>query len=388
MDSLSHTPRLRLPRVIILVAVLLCFCSIHNASSQIYSGGGDIKVNEGWGDTLTPSYTIDELSRFMYLAVSKGQDKDVLRLIQEGADINARDQEGRTFLMWASMGGHERIARILIDAGADIHVSDMNGVTALMQASARGYDAIVQMLIQAGADVHATSNRHEITSLLMASAKGHEEIVKILIHAGADINTKGFEETNPLMIASENGHEQVVRILIDEGAHLEAQNKFGKTALKLASDKDHDNIVKILKKAGARGDWLRISLLSSIIMGVVMFVVIAVFSAVGKNGRYKRLILWSAGVVVADMCCNLTFGGWIPYFIHEFRFWGALDRSLNFPWGVWYSFLMISLGILVEVRTACDFKWSWGRSYVTLCTILALTLFTSYHVGKILPGWN
>lgn len=337
---------------------------------------------------MGPHYTIDELSRFMYLAVSKGQDEEVLRLIQEGADINARDQEGRTFLMWASMGGHEKIARILIDAGADIHASDMNGVTALMQASARGYDAIVQMLIQAGADVHATSNGHEITSLLMASAKGHAEIVKILIDAGADINAKGFEETNPLMVASENGHEQVVRILIDEGAHLEAQNEFGKTALKLASNKDHDNIVKILKKAGARGDWLWISLLFSIVLGAVMFVVIAVFSPVGKNGGYKRLILWSAGVAVVDMCCNLTFGGWIPYFIHEFRFWGTFDRPFSFPWGVWYSFLMISLGILVEVRTACDFKWSWGRSYVTLCTILALTLFTSYHAGKILPGWN
>lgn len=355
MGTGVHRRKIRLPRVIILMAALLCLCSTYNASSQIYSGGGDIRVNEGWGDTLGPHYTIDELSRFMYLAVSKGQDKEVLRLIQEGADINARDQGGRTFLIWASMGGHDRIARILIDAGAD---------------------------------VNATSSGHEITSLLAASAKGHAEIVKMLIHAGADINVKGFEETTPLMIASANDHEQVVRILIDAGAHLEAQNEFGKTALKLALDKDHDNIVKILKRAGARGDWLWISLLYSIILGVVMFVVIAVFSAVGKNGGYKRLILWSAGIAVADMCCNLTFGGWIPYFIHEFRFWGILDRSLNFPWGVWYSFLMISLGILVEIRTACDFKWSWGRSYVTLFSILALTLFTSYHAGKILPGGN
>lgn len=91
------------------------------------------------------------------------------------------------------------------------------------------------------------------------------------------------------MIASDNGHEQVVRILIDAGAYLEAQNEFGKTALKLALDKDHDNIVKILKRAGAGGDWLWISLLYSIILGVVMFVVIAVFSAVGKMVDTKDL---------------------------------------------------------------------------------------------------
>lgn len=388
METGTHRQRIRLPRFIILMAVLLCLCSIHNASSQIYSGGGDIKVNEGWGDTLTPSFTIDELSRFMYLAISKGQDKEVLKLIQQGTNINARDQQGRTFLMWASMGGHERITRILIDAGADVHAKDANGVTVLMQASALGYGAIVQMLIQAGADVRATSDGHKITSLLAAAAKGHAGIVKILIDAGADINVKGAEETTPLMIASENGHDQVVRILIDAGANLDDQDEFGKTALKLASTKGHSLIVEMLKEAGARGDWLWISLLFSIILGVVMFVVIAVFSTVGKNGGYKRLLLWSAGVAVADMLCNLTFGGWIPYFIHEFRFWGILDRPFRFPWGVWYSFLMISLGILVEIRTSCDFKWSFGRSYVTLCSILLLTLFASYHVGRYLLRWN
>ena len=71
MGTGVHRRKIRLPRVIILMAALLCLCSTYNASSQIYSGGGDIRVNEGWGDTLGPHYTIDELSRFMYLAVSK-----------------------------------------------------------------------------------------------------------------------------------------------------------------------------------------------------------------------------------------------------------------------------------------------------------------------------
>lgn len=43
----------------------------------------------------------------------------------------------------------------------------------------------------------------------------------------------------------------------------------------------------MLKEAGARGDWLWISLLFSIILGVVMFVVIAVFSTVGKMADTK-----------------------------------------------------------------------------------------------------
>ncbi|PNC84567.1 ankyrin repeat domain-containing protein [Akkermansia muciniphila] len=388
METGTHRQRIRLPRFIILMAVLLCLCSIHNASSQIYSGGGDIKVNEGWGDTLTPSFTIDELSRFMYLAISKGQDKEVLKLIQQGTNINARDQQGRTFLMWASMGGHERITRILIDAGADVHAKDANGVTALMQASALGYGAIVQMLIQAGADVRATSDGHKITSLLAAAAKGHAGIVKILIDAGADINVKGAEETTPLMIASENGHDQVVRILIDAGANLDDQDEFGETPLSLASTKGHSLIVEMLKEAGARGGWVWISLLFSIILGMAMLVVMIVFSCGRKKGGYRKLFLWCGGVAACDMFANLTFGGWITYFVHEFSFRATHDRPFSFPWGVWLSFLWISMCILVGVRTDCDFKWSCGRSFAALCSILLLTLFASYHVGRFLLGWN
>jgi serine/threonine-protein phosphatase 6 regulatory ankyrin repeat subunit B len=46
--------------------------------------------------------------------------KDVVRLlIDAGADVNAKSNEGFTALMMASQHGHSNIAQMLIDAGAN-----------------------------------------------------------------------------------------------------------------------------------------------------------------------------------------------------------------------------------------------------------------------------
>ncbi|OQB09306.1 MAG: Ankyrin repeats (3 copies) [Parcubacteria group bacterium ADurb.Bin216] len=61
-------------------------------------------------------------------------DIDVVKiLIAEGVEIDAKDQNGFTALMWASAGRLD-IVKELIAAGADVNVKTKNGVTALMRA--------------------------------------------------------------------------------------------------------------------------------------------------------------------------------------------------------------------------------------------------------------
>ena len=38
--------------------------------------------------------------------------------IEEGADVNAQNNDGWTALMWASQEGHPEVAQLLIEAGA------------------------------------------------------------------------------------------------------------------------------------------------------------------------------------------------------------------------------------------------------------------------------
>ena len=75
-----------------------------------------------------------------------GKMEAVSLLLKAGADVNAKDKDGLTALMWASVKGHLEIADILLKAGADVNTKGHDGRTALMWASVRGHPEIASML--------------------------------------------------------------------------------------------------------------------------------------------------------------------------------------------------------------------------------------------------
>ena len=75
-------------------------------------------------------------------------------LHQAGTDINIRDNDGRTALMWAAYKGHGDIVKYLHQAGADINIMDNGGVTALIAAASEGHGDIVKYFHQAGTDIN------------------------------------------------------------------------------------------------------------------------------------------------------------------------------------------------------------------------------------------
>ncbi|MCK9544348.1 MAG: ankyrin repeat domain-containing protein [Novosphingobium sp.] len=113
--------------------------------------------------------------------------KEFNSLVYSGADINVRDNDGSTALMYAAAHGYRNIAYILIKLGADINVKDNYGYTILMLAAQAGHTDIVRMLIDSGVDINAKGDLIE-TALMLAMFYKHKDIVEILKKAGANIN--------------------------------------------------------------------------------------------------------------------------------------------------------------------------------------------------------
>ena len=76
----------------------------------------------------------------------EGQDALIRTLLAAGADVNARDENGRTALLLAALEGHYHTVAALLDADADVEAKDKDGKTAQDLASARGHKEIVLLL--------------------------------------------------------------------------------------------------------------------------------------------------------------------------------------------------------------------------------------------------
>lgn len=111
-------------------------------------GGDERIVREFVGHGKTQVDTKDDGERtLLSYASEKGYGDSVKLLIENGADIEAKDKSyGRTPLLWAAEGGHEGVVKLLVEKGANIKVKDEDGRTPLSWASGRVDENIVKLL--------------------------------------------------------------------------------------------------------------------------------------------------------------------------------------------------------------------------------------------------
>lgn len=71
-----------------------------------------------------------------------------------GTDLNKRDENGLTPLLWASANGQLIVVKYLQDMKVDIDITGNHGENALLFASCYGYSEIVKLLLQLGMNVN------------------------------------------------------------------------------------------------------------------------------------------------------------------------------------------------------------------------------------------
>lgn len=104
-------------------------------------------------DVLLAKGAALDASQLLLQAAHKGvPDRDILRyLMQQGADLEARDSAGDTALLISIRLGNHRLASHLVRNGASVQVSDARGVSALALAESLQRTDIAHMLRRQGA---------------------------------------------------------------------------------------------------------------------------------------------------------------------------------------------------------------------------------------------
>ncbi|HQP04294.1 MAG TPA: ankyrin repeat domain-containing protein [Bacteroidales bacterium] len=205
--------------------------------------------------------------------------EEAKRLIDDGADVNVKDENGYTSLHFATANedGLE-IAKLLIEKGADV-----NALTCKMKEpryrrvrllggderkkesysplhfaveNNNGYE-IVKLLIENGANVNAKISKNVresagFTPLHIAiKCIGNSKIVKLLIDNGADVNATTKTGETSLHIAVEKSDFRITQLLIDNGAKINVKNKYNVTPLCISMYNDEFEMVDLLLENGA-----------------------------------------------------------------------------------------------------------------------------------------
>lgn len=170
----------------------------------------------------------------LHFAAYYGHLNVVKYLIEEThADINIKDDSGRTPMHLAALNGQLYIVKYLIEKEADLNSIDDFQQTPLIYAASYGALNIVKYLIE---DVSENITNIDESEILHSAARGDNlDVVQYLIKKGANVNKKNYIGETPLFIATRYGHINVVKYLIEEAnADLNIKNEYGETSLKKA----------------------------------------------------------------------------------------------------------------------------------------------------------
>jgi ankyrin repeat protein len=181
----------------------------------------------------------------------KGDSLRIIRyLLAEGADVNAKDDYGTSVLMQAILGGKKEIALEILPQITEINHQDLNGYTAMFYASQENNITLMQAMLNSGADIHIKS-RLGTNALMHAAAFGSFYAADFLLYHGADANHKGNDGSTALHLAAYYGSNELIGLLLDWGADLEIPDNDGNTPLIVAVLANQIETVWYLIESGA-----------------------------------------------------------------------------------------------------------------------------------------
>ncbi|PSN47035.1 hypothetical protein C0J52_09820 [Blattella germanica] len=121
---------------------------------------------------------------------------------QQENDIDAKDGNGLSALMWASAYGQVPTVQLLIKHGARIDLEGTEGETSLLLAAAGGHHDVVRLLLT---EEMLLSKKIGNTALMYAAHGDHPHCTNELLLRGADITMNNLNDDTAFGIAVKRG---------------------------------------------------------------------------------------------------------------------------------------------------------------------------------------
>lgn len=146
-------------------------------------------------------------------AAARGDIESVKALLEKGADINAKDELGRSALLLVVSNNQTEMARLLIERGADANTRDVTyGLTPFVYAMWTRNTDTALLLIRHGADPNM--------ALVSGATTGASQLVEAALKTNK-VHARGL--TCALSVAENNGYKEIAERLKQAGARPPAK---------------------------------------------------------------------------------------------------------------------------------------------------------------------
>ncbi|WP_108823516.1 ankyrin repeat domain-containing protein [Dysgonomonas sp. Marseille-P4361] len=284
------------------------YCGNNDIIDFYISQGFSINSKDKYNRTpliITSLYSFDEMSGSdIFEDLEERVYQTTKLLVERGADINVKDFEGMTALMFAVSGGYLKVVEYLLSQGANLgdinnfgdsvavfynpwsfayygedrdeHLKKFESLLKLvnidyeqipspkiksqMDKDIELLDAIikndvdkVKKAINTGASLYPDWEQDYMGSMMFRALNSGASIpiLKLLIESGAFVNEGNIYGTTALMRAVMGSDYDAVAFLIDKGACINLKNQYGNTALIFAAKNGDAEMINLLLKHGA-----------------------------------------------------------------------------------------------------------------------------------------
>lgn len=217
---------------------------------------------------ITLLEAITQVNQRMLAAAQRNDEEEVAQCLQEGAQVNFVDHEGRSALLWAAVHGSVTMLHLLFRFGASTSVleacaqeldsamtehrrvvdvlqaADGANARLLLSASMADWDG-VRLALEQCAFVNARDSNHR-TCLSWAASYGNSDTIRLLVREKAEVGSIDAGGWQAMHFAVSGGHIEATSMLFHANARLDDLTWEGHSPLQMAVQADDASVVQML----------------------------------------------------------------------------------------------------------------------------------------------
>lgn len=224
----------------------------------------------------------------LVLAIENQQPTVVTRLLQLGASKDVSDSAKKLPpLFWAASAGDIPMAKLLIQHGCNPNHKNIYGSSYFLEIVDKGDLSMVELLLDHGAEV-STTDRYGRVAIQHAYSANNLAMLKLLQSRGASVNATDLTGNPIIILALRENRDEIFDFLLERGANVNSKGNTGMSLIMEAFTKKRIGVVKKLLERGAdpnAKDYMGTSILMNTIKAQTL-------SAKEREELIKLLLTW------------------------------------------------------------------------------------------------